>query len=100
MRAPNSQQVKVVEFHRRFTLAVEDRDPWVKPLRCVVHRWFRSANIRDLYIYRQSDDFQRIGSRLLGRRGLGSEIEPRSSSAAVLSFPILLRRRPPNAEEI
>jgi hypothetical protein len=86
MRAPNLQQVKVVEFHRRFTLAVEDRDLWLKPLRCVVHRWFRSANIRDLYIYRQPDDFLRIGSRLLGRGGLGPEIEPRSPPAVVLPF--------------
>jgi hypothetical protein len=87
MRAPNPQQVKVVEFHRRFTLAVEDRDLWSKPLRCVVHRWFRSANIRDLYIYRQSDDFRRIGSRLLGRGGPGPTIELRFSSALVLPFP-------------
>ena len=86
MRVPNPQQVKVVEFHRRFTLAVEDRDPWSKPLRSVVHRWFRSANVRDLYIYRQQDDFLRIGSRLLGRGGLGRKIEPRSHPAVVLPF--------------
>jgi hypothetical protein len=79
--------LKVVEFHRRFTLAVEDRDPWSKPLRSIVHRWFRSANVRDLYIYRQPDDFLRIGSRLLDRGGLGPEIEPRSPPAVVLRFP-------------
>jgi hypothetical protein len=87
MRAPNPQQVKVVEFRRRFTLAVEDRDLWLKPLRSVVHRWFRSANISDLYIYRRSDDFLRIGSRLLGRGGLEPEIEPHSLPATVLPFP-------------
>jgi hypothetical protein len=99
MRAPNPTQVKVVEFHRRFTLAVEDRDPRSKPLRCVVHRWFRSANIRDLYIYREPDDFLRIGSRLLGRGGLGRgglglDIEPRCAPAVVLAFPTFAAPRP------
>jgi hypothetical protein len=94
MRAPNPTQVKVVEFHRRFTLAVEDRDLWSKPLRCVVHRWFRSANIRDLYIYREPDDFLRIGLRLLGRGGLGLDIEPRCAPAVVLAFPTFAAARP------
>jgi hypothetical protein len=70
MRTLNPAQVKLVEFHRRFGLAIEDRDLWRRPLRQSVHRWFQSPNITDLYVYRQPEDFMRIGVRLLGRGGM------------------------------
>jgi hypothetical protein len=87
MRAPNSHREQTAAFYREFILPVEDQDPLSKPLSCGVQRWFKSANIRDLYLFRQRDDFLRIGSRLLGRGGLGPEIEPRSPPAIVLPFP-------------
>jgi hypothetical protein len=65
MRAPNPRREQTAAFYREFILPVEDQDPLSKPLSCGVHRWFKSANIRDLF--RQRDDFLRIGSRLLGR---------------------------------
>lgn len=67
MRSPNPIQVEVVNLHRRFVGPVEDQDFWRKPLGYCVHRWFKSPNICDLYLYRQPEDFARIGARLLGR---------------------------------
>ena len=83
----NSHREQSDAFYREFVLPVEEQDPWLKPLSCGVHRWFISANIHDLYLFRQPDDFLRIGSRLLGRGGLGPEIELRSPPAIVLPFP-------------
>jgi hypothetical protein len=87
MRAPSFHRERTAAFYREFILPVEDQDPLSKPLSCGVHRWFKSANIRDLYLFRQGDDFLRIGSRLLGRGGLGPEIKPGSPPAVVLPFP-------------
>jgi hypothetical protein len=87
MRVPACHQQQTAAFYREFILPVEDQDPLSKPLSCGVHRWFKSANVHDLYLFRQQDDFLRIGSRLLGHAGLGPEIKPRSAPAIVLPFP-------------
>jgi hypothetical protein len=86
MRTPNQQQVKLVNFHRRFCRPIEDQDLWTKPLKGSVHRWFRPANIHDLYIYRDVPDFLRIGSRLLERGSVAPALEPLDPPAMVLSF--------------
>ena len=94
MKAPTFHREQIAAFYREFILPVEDQDPLSKPLSCGVHRWFKSANIHDLYLFRQRDDFLRIGSRLLGRGGLGPEIEPRFSPAIVLQFPTFIEAHP------
>ena len=96
MRAPNFHRERTAAFYREFILPVEDQDPLSKPLSCGVHRWFKSANIRDLYLFRQRDDFVRIGSRLLDRGSLGLRIEPRSPPAIVVPFPAFAAAHPPH----
>jgi len=87
MTTTNAHREHSGAFYREFVLPVEEQAPWSKPLSCGVHRWFKSANIRDLYLFRQPDDFLRISSRLLGRGGLAPKIGPRSPPAIVLQFP-------------
>jgi hypothetical protein len=76
MRSPNPTQVKVVNSHRRFVRPVEEQDLWRKPLKGCVHRWFKSTNVHDLYLYRDVSDFLRIGCRLLQQGGVAPELEP------------------------
>jgi hypothetical protein len=65
MRVINPKREQSEAFYREFVLPVEEQDPVIKPLGRGVHRWFQSANICDLYRFRQPEDFVRISSRLL-----------------------------------
>jgi hypothetical protein len=65
MRIIDPKRDQSEAFYREFALPVEEQDPGIKPLSCSVHRWFQSANICDLYRFRQPEDFVRISSRLL-----------------------------------
>jgi hypothetical protein len=43
---------------QRFSLPEEERDPWVR--RHTMHRWFRSANVVDMWRYRRPEERERV----------------------------------------
>jgi hypothetical protein len=43
---------------QRFSLPEEERDPWVR--QHTMHRWFRSANVVDMWRYRSPEERERV----------------------------------------